>query len=651
MKTFAWVQFLLAAGLGGAVAQTMPAFGEDPADIVNDYVSIGEWKTAGNPDNWSRSSGAIAPFVIANGLLEVTTIGGDPNLSRGSFATVLSTTPELTIVEVGIRLLEGSGTGWEMYWGTTEPGQGGISGARRINYDLSIVPDDKFHILQFDFTGVFPAGVSLRDFRIDPGPGAGNKFQLDYVRVGRVMPDGDADGLPDVAETGSGVFTNRRNAGTNPAKADTDGDGIPDGLEVNLGANPNDRAAYPVPTIDRYDVNPAVYIDNVEIKPNYPTVTTLPTDGPVKSFAIQPALPAGLVFAATSGIISGTPTVLSPKTNYTVTVTFQNNATATAVLSLEVRSPYITFGALVVKRTLKVNQDLGAGIVPYSYGATASTTYSIAPPLPAGLSLDTSTGTVSGAATEYSPLTTYTVTAKFVGFADSKVSFQMSVLEDPAFVVDPDELVVTYISWGEFDKLADANGWFRNGIAAFTEIVDGALVVKNIGPDPFFGRDGTLAVDYRILEIRAKIVEGTETGFRTYWSENGVGRGYSETTAFSFNAVADEEYHVYQVDYRKAIERSFNGLRLDPGNGAGNVMHVDYWRLGSFNPRLKFARQANGSFRLSWPAVATGWVLQSTVTLPGGWVPAGGTTATEDKESVAVVQLAGAAKYYRLIKQ
>ena len=150
-----------------------------------------------------------------------------------------------------------------------------------------------------------------------------------------------------------------------------------------------------------------------------------------------------------------------------------------------------------------------------------------------------------------------------------------------------------------------------------------------------------LAVDYRILEIRAKIVEGTETGFRTYWSETGVGRGYSETTAFSFNALADEEFHVYQVDYRKATERPLNGLRLDPGNGAGNVMHVEYWRLGSFEPRLKVTPQSGGALRLSWPSAAKGWALQSTATLPAGWAADGGAIATQDSESVVVVQPSG----------
>lgn len=44
--------------------------------------------------------------------------------------------------------------------------------------------------------------------------------------------DSDGDALPDCAETGTGVFIDDTNTGTDPQSADTDGDGLGDGEEV-----------------------------------------------------------------------------------------------------------------------------------------------------------------------------------------------------------------------------------------------------------------------------------------------------------------------------------------------------------------------------------------------------------------------------------
>ena len=51
--------------------------------------------------------------------------------------------------------------------------------------------------------------------------------------------DDDNDGLDDGVETGTSVFIDANNTGTNPHDADSDDDGVSDGDEVAAGTDPN----------------------------------------------------------------------------------------------------------------------------------------------------------------------------------------------------------------------------------------------------------------------------------------------------------------------------------------------------------------------------------------------------------------------------
>ncbi|MCG9876358.1 MAG: DUF1554 domain-containing protein [Leptospiraceae bacterium] len=69
---------------------------------------------------------------------------------------------------------------------------------------------------------------------------------------------------------------------------------------------------------------------NIAITNLSPTVT-----GTVASYSISPTLPTGLAFNTTTGVISGTPTVLSASSNYTVTAT-NSFGSATVVVTIQV---------------------------------------------------------------------------------------------------------------------------------------------------------------------------------------------------------------------------------------------------------------------------------------------------------------------------
>jgi hypothetical protein len=57
--------------------------------------------------------------------------------------------------------------------------------------------------------------------------------------------DSDNDGLGDAVETGTGVFVDANDTGTDPYTADSDGDGVSDGDEVLGGSDPTDGQSVP----------------------------------------------------------------------------------------------------------------------------------------------------------------------------------------------------------------------------------------------------------------------------------------------------------------------------------------------------------------------------------------------------------------------
>jgi len=156
-----------------------------------------------------------------------------------------------------------------------------------------------------------------------------------------------------------------------------------------------------------YSTNPAVYTVGVAITPNTPSSN----GGIVSSYGVSPTLPAGLSLNTTTGIISGTPTATSASTAYTVTA---NNAagSATATVTITISAALTAPSGLTYSANPAV-YTVGAAITPNtpnSSGGTVSS-YSISPALPAGLSLNTTTGSISGTPTATAATTAYTVMA------------------------------------------------------------------------------------------------------------------------------------------------------------------------------------------------------------------------------------------------
>ncbi len=161
------------------------------------------------------------------------------------------------------------------------------------------------------------------------------------------------------------------------------------------------------PATVTYSVNPASYKVATLITPNIPTTT----GGTASSYSVTPSLPAGLVLNLTTGVITGTPTVVSAASGYTVKA--QNSAgSAQVVLTISVPMTIVAPTNLTYSNMTPVLIKGSAitALSPTSQGG-APTSYSVTPNLPAGLTLNTTTGVITGTPTTLSAATAYTVTA------------------------------------------------------------------------------------------------------------------------------------------------------------------------------------------------------------------------------------------------
>ncbi|WP_415580522.1 putative Ig domain-containing protein, partial [Flavobacterium longum] len=202
---------------------------------------------------------------------------------------------------------------------------------------------------------------------------------------------------------------------------------------------------------------PNIFTVDEAIVPLAPTV-----GGNVVLFSVSPGLPDGLVLDPITGVISGTPTTETSASIYTVTATNSGGMVSfDIVITVNPHAPfslvYPTPNVFTVGSTI-------IDLIPAASGVIDM--YTIVPALPAGLSLDTSTGIISGTPTAVTPPTNFLVTATNAG---GNVSAVLSITVND---VAPNSL--TYTSPNVFTV--------GNAISNLNPSVTGNVVSYSVSP-------------------------------------------------------------------------------------------------------------------------------------------------------------------------
>ena len=147
------------------------------------------------------------------------------------------------------------------------------------------------------------------------------------------------------------------------------------------------------------------------------------------TYSISPTLPEGLNFDTQTGTISGTPTTATPAAAYTVTVN-NSDGSDNITLNITVVGPPTN---LAYSQGTNLTYILGQAITPntLSFNNGPATSITISPPLPTGLSFNSSNGTISGTPSARADSADYTVTVTN-NVDNAQITLSIAVLEAPS---------------------------------------------------------------------------------------------------------------------------------------------------------------------------------------------------------------------------
>ncbi len=415
-------------GLGNTGCGSSPSNSGAPSNLA--YATNPAVYTVGTaiaPNSPSSSGGAVTQYTAVNTL--------PAGLALDATTGVISGTPTAVAATAKYTIQASNSAGSATADVTITVKAGAVTAPTNLTYATN--------------PATYAKGVAITANRPSNGGGAITSYSV----VGTALPAGLS------LDAASGVISGTPTVVAATASYTIKGTNAGGSTQATVSITVNDGA----PTGLTYSANPATYVKGTAITANNPTNG----GGAITSYSVVgTALPPGLSLNATTGVISGTPTAVAAMASYTIqgsnsggntqaTVSITVNDAAPTSLTYSSNPATYTKGTLITPNT---PSNGGGAITAYTVVGTA---------LPAGLSLNGTTGVITGTPTALTATASYTIQGSNVT-GNTQVSVSITVNDQPPSNLTYSSNPATYVKGTAITPNTPSNS--GGGIGTYTVV-------------------------------------------------------------------------------------------------------------------------------------------------------------------------------------